>query len=611
MQVDAALTPAQGKNSARPAERTLPAALRVAPGEWIFPLGVALLLLAITTIPYVWAVQSAPANKQFMGILVNVPDHMQYFSWMRELSTANLAANKLTPEPNGAVFFNLLWWAMGRLGALLGLGFALMYQLLRWVAGVATLLLFYRMVAWFLPGPGRLERRTAFLVAVLGAGFGWVLIVLKYTLANGTLIWPLDIFVAEPNTFYSLMAFPHFIAALLYMAVFDLVLRAHITGRQSFAVAAGLMALFMGWQHAYDLLIVYGVLGIFALGLWIRDGRFPVRMAVSLVIVGVLSVWPALYSVLLTSLDPLWNEVLAQFDNADVFTPPLYRLPVLLGPAFLLALFEALRRRPWRLRRWGAGEWGSGPLGDARLFLHGWFWISFVLIYLPVDYQIHMLNGWQLPIGVLATMAVFDAILPWVRRRWGSERGAAPAAAAVPVAGSGRTAALAPAADAGQGSRDRLALWAAVLLVLVVVPTNLYLFAWRFVELGRAEAPYYLERDEVAALDWLEANVAPDDVVVASLNLGQYVPAYTGANAYLAHWAQTVDFYRKRSEVDLFYAGTADPALEAAELDRFSVDYVVFGPSEAALGPRTTPPLGFAPVWQQGSVTIAAREASE
>ncbi len=599
MRVDAVPAPAQGTEresqvAARdlPGARGLPAVLRVAPIEWLFPLLVALLLLALTTIPYIYAVQSAPANKQFMGVLVNVPDHMQYFSWMRELSTANLAANKLTPEPNAPVFFNLLWWGMGRVGALLGLGFAAMFQIFRWVAGVAALLVFYRMVAWFLPGPGRLERRTAFLVAVLGAGFGWLLVVLKYTVANGTLYWPLDVFVAEPNSFYSLMAFPHFIAALLYMAVFDLVLRAHVTGRQLYAVAAGLMALFMGWQHAYDLLIVYGVLGTFALGLWIRDRRFPARLAVSLLIVGVLSVWPALYSVLLTSLDPLWEEVLAQFDNADVFTPPLYRLPVLLGPAFLLALFEALRRRPWRLRTWGASAWGSGALGDTRLFAHGWFWISFILIYLPVDYQIHMLNGWQLPIAVLATVAVFDAILPWVRRRWGS----APAAVPASVPGSGR---------------DRWAIWAAVLLLLVVIPTNLYLFAWRFVELGRAASPYYLERDEVAALAWLDAHVAADDVVLASLDLGQYVPAYTGANAFLAHWAQTVDFYTKRDQVALFYTGGAEPAAEDAELERFSVDYIIYGPAEALLGPRTEAPSGFAPVWQQGQVTIMGREAIE
>lgn len=573
MQAETVLPARKSQPGEEMAARTLPAAVTVARGEWLFPLVTALLVLAVTTIPYLWAWLTAPADKIFMGILVNVPDHMQYFSWMRELSTAHLAANKLTPEPNAPVFFNLLWWGMGRLGRLLGLGYAPMFQIMRWVAGVLAFLAIYRMAAWFMAD--RLARRTAFLVAVFAAGFGWVLVLLKYTLTNGTLIWPLDVFVAEPNTFYSLLGFPHFVAALLYVAVFDLVLRARFNGRQRYAVAAGVVALIMGWQHAYDLLIVYGVLGAFALGVWLRDRRFPTQLALSLLIVGVISVWPAIYSVMLTSLDPLWGEVLAQFDNADVFTPPLYRLPVLLGPAFLFALYEALRRRPWRLRE-------PGRFDDARLFLHGWFWISFVLIYLPVDYQIHMLNGWQVPIAALATLALFEAILPAVRRRFESAR--------------------AP-------GRDRLALWGAAALLLVVIPTNLYLFAWRFVDLGRYQAPYYLQRDEVAALDWLDAHAAPEDVVFASLELGQYVPAHTGAFAFLAHWAQTADFFTKRDQVQAFYAGTLAPSAEQELLDRFSVDWVILGSNEAALGPRTTPPAGFASVWQQGDVQLLGREA--
>jgi hypothetical protein len=572
---------------------TLPAAVAVARGEWLFPIVTALVLLALTTIPYVWAQATAPADRVFMGILVNVPDHMQYFSWMRELSTAHLAANKLTPEPNAPVFFNLLWWGMGRLGLLLGIGYAGMFQLMRWVAGLLCLPLIYRMVAWFLPE--RHARRTAFLVAVLGAGFGWVLVLMKYTVLEGRLLWPLDVYVAEPNTFYSLMASPHFIAALLYMAVFDLALRARTTGRQRYAVLAGVVALIMGLQHAYDLLIVYGVLGAFVLGIWLRDRRLPWQPIVSVLLIGVISVWPAIYSVVLTSLDPIWKEVLAQFDNADVFTPPLYRLPVLLGPAFVLALFEAIRQRPWRLQR-------DATFDDARLFLHGWFWISFVLVYLPVDYQIHMLNGWQVPIAVLATMALLDALVPWMRRRWGkSEPPVAAPVAPVLAQGAGQ-----PAPATGR-VRDRWAIWASVALVVVVIPTNLYLYAWRFVDLGRHQAPYTLDRDEVAALDWLNANAAPEDVVFASLELGQFVPAHTGASAFLAHWAQTVDFFTKRDQVAAFYAGELAPAVEQALLDDYSVDWVIFGPGERTLGPRTAPPAGFASAWQQGDVTIYAR----
>ena len=101
--------------------------------EWWFVAGTIIFVLILTSVPYLYAYLSAPADKQFMGVLVNVPDHAQYFSWMRELTGAHLSANKLTPEPNKPVFFNLLWWGMGRIGQLLGVSYAGMFQLLRLV----------------------------------------------------------------------------------------------------------------------------------------------------------------------------------------------------------------------------------------------------------------------------------------------------------------------------------------------------------------------------------------------------------------------------------------------------------------------------------------------
>jgi uncharacterized membrane protein len=250
----------------------------------------------------------------------------------------------------------------------------------------------------------------------------------------------------------------------------------------------------------------------------------------------------------LTSLDPLWQEVLAQFANADVFTPNPLQLIVLLGPAFLLALFFLIKDKPFRLTE----------LDDKNLFIRSWFIANFLLIYIPTDYQIHMLNGWQIPIAFLATQGLFKYLLPWTgqmvsRRNW-----------------------------AWSMQTVQNSLIAA--LILIILPTNLYLWAWRFVELGRHDYPYYLHNDEIAALAWLETNAQPDDVVLSSLTIGQYVPAFTGTHAFLAHWAQTVDFYTKEDMVQAFFGPKTDPARRQEVLARYSVDYVIYGPAEQQLG---------------------------
>lgn len=519
------------------------------------------LVLLVTSLPYAYAYLTEPAGQQYMGIMVNVPDHTQYFSWMRELTDANLAANKMTPEANRPLFFNLLWWGMGRLGNLLNVGFAEMFQVLRVVSTITFLPLAYRMVAWFLKE--RWMARLAFLVLTFTSGFGWVLVVIKYLTGN-ELLFPLNVFIAEANTFYCILGYPHFIAALLYILVFDLVLRGQVKGQLRYSVWAGLFALFLGWQHAYDLAIIYGVLGAYALLLWLRDRRLPMYMVKSGLIIGLISFWPALYSVALTSLDPVWEEVLKQFANAGVFTPGLLHLPILLGVAFLLALYTVIRDNPLRLRQ----------VSDNDLFLRGWFLISFVLVYLPVDYQIHMLNGWQVPYAILAVIGLDRYVIPWLSR-----------VAKIP-------------------DREVVRRWAAAALMLMIIPTNLYLLAWRFVDLGRHDHPYYLYDDELDAMRWLDQNAQEDDVVFSSITIGQYIPAMTGTHAYLAHWAQTLDFFTKSDNVELFYGGGLTEDGAQSILQASSVDYVFVGPAERKLGAANPVMDTGEVVFQNAQVTI-------
>ena len=127
----------------------LPGDRRITTAEWRFVWIVIAIVLVVTSLPYIYAYWSAPADKHYMGIMLDVPDHAQYFSWMRELTHANFSSNKLTPEPNKAIFFNLLWWGLGRLGSLLGVGYPIVYQILRLVSGMLFLLLAYQVCAWF------------------------------------------------------------------------------------------------------------------------------------------------------------------------------------------------------------------------------------------------------------------------------------------------------------------------------------------------------------------------------------------------------------------------------------------------------------------------------
>jgi len=109
---------------------------------------------------------------------------------------------------------------------------------------------------------------------------------------------------------------------------------------------------------------------------------------------------------------------------------------------------------------------------------------------------------------------------------------------------------------------------------------NVYLLAWRFVDLGRVDHPYFLTRDEIGGLQWLATHSQPTDVVLSSLAIGQYVPSSTGNPAFLAHWAQTLDFYSKQRLVTLFFDPSPSEQERTTVLDDFNVRYVFADASE-------------------------------
>src|SRR5262249_39270169 len=155
-------------------------------------------------------------------------------------------------------------------------------------------------IYWFvgLYLPNRLQRWTSFLVISLGGGLGWILVVQKQF--TGALTNPLDLYVMEPNTLLTIMAFPHQgMAGGLLVVILGLAALAFERDSLRLAMAAGLLALALGLQHGYDLLMVYAVVGAVGLLLALRRGDWIRRFGLCLVICG-WSVPAALYLVFIT-----------------------------------------------------------------------------------------------------------------------------------------------------------------------------------------------------------------------------------------------------------------------------------------------------------------------
>ena len=271
--------------------------------------------------------------------------------------------------------------------------------------------------------------------------------------------------------------------------------------------------------------------------------------------------------------------MLSQFDNAGAWTPAPYLLPILMGIAWLLAIWSIKIRVAWKDR------------DDTHLFLLAWFVSHFILIYLPLNFQIHLLSGWQVVIGVLATIGLYTRVLPLLQ---GWFKNTPPA---------------------------RLALIATVILLLLVIPTNLYLVGQRFVDLRRAadqaeasdnptspsasDNRLFISTGEYNALTYLETQVKGDDVVFANLGLGQFVPALTGARTFVGHWAQTLKFKDKFALVQTFYNTATSDADRQSMLNTYKVTYLIYSPEESQLGKFDPSSAGYLQqVFDEGKVKV-------
>lgn len=499
----------------------------------------ALVYLA-TSLPYGYGYLRQTASERFTGIVFDVVDTAQYFAWMRAFAHAPLIANPLTPEEGAARFFNLQWWLLGVLAFDTPLGPLLTYELLRIGALVAFAALLWRFCRRVLPEPG--QAFLAFCIVMLGSGLGWLLVVLKQV--TGELHWPLAVQVAEANTWFSAMAFPHLLAASALMLAIYLGFLAHDGPHaRRWLIALVPLTLALGFSHGYDLLPTMAVPGATAALLTLRERRLSSWTLPAAVVVAAASV-PALYVLSLTRLDPTWEGVLRQYGNAGVYTPPPPLLVVLLGLPLLLAL---PRLRP--------SEWRDATV--PALFVRVWCVVGFALLYIPTDYQIKMLTGYQIPLGILAAQTVAGWRMPaWRGMPAGARR-------------------LSPA----------------LLVILAVVLTNLYLTGWRVIDLRRADYPYYLTGDDVAALEAVGDVAGEGDVVLSSPELGVFVPVYADARPYVAHWAQTLRFFERRDQARWFFAPGTGDADRATFLAEQGIAFVIAGPAEDRLAAGNGGPL--------------------
>lgn len=480
---------------------------------WAFRMALCIMVLA--SLPYIFGYGIVSPGYKFVGFTYNIDDACVYMSWMRQAADGHFfLRNLFTTEHQTGNGFNLLFFFLGTFTRITSLPLVAVFHLSRIVSGVALLMAIYAVSGLWLKDVR--SRRIALLVAGLSAGIGWILP------ADLHQNMSVDTWQPETITFLSvylspLLSFP----TLLMVGAIHFLCNFTETRKWKDAAFAGLILMLLANVHTYDIItfaIVWALYALYRLVLRPRN--------VSPVVGGLVAALIAL--------------PLAGYQLYFYYTEPVFRMR-----AAVPTLTPTMK---WYLMGYGlliplavVGMWKS--LRDRRNIELLLCWIAggFIAIYLPVSFQRKLIMGTHIPLSILATIGL--------------------------IALTDRL-------------RPRIGVTFIVLAIAFMAISNVEFIMRDADSVMRNESQTIahvplLSDNELAAMDYLRANTASNDIILATPGTSILIPGYCGRMVYCGHWGETVSFVDKLSELVRFYMREGTDHQRRAFLRKRGITYVL------------------------------------
>jgi len=496
--------------------------------RWVFAW--AILLAVITTIPYIMGFIGENENWLFSGFVYGVEDGNSYIAKMRlGASGAWLFRSPYTTQAQEGVLAFLPYILLGKLavGREMHTQFIILFHLFRIVSIPFVVYATYQFVSLFLKEI--YWRRWVTLLATVGGGVGWLLLILGEQNWLGSL--PLAWISPEWFGYLSILGQPHLILAralLLSGLTFYLKSSQNVT----YAWVAGLIFLGMGFVHSLSLVSAYFVIGLHVLVIWLRaftTQTKPIAWRWTRAAIRAL-IGPApilLYMVYRFTTDPFlrsWTE------QNKILTPHPAHIFVAYGlilPFVILGIKPMIKRRRWS---------GLLPL----------LWLAALplLAYAPHNLQRRLPEGMWVIVLTLGALGLQH--LTKDHRRWRNIGGA--------------------------------------LLIAFSIPTSLLILAGGIGVTGQPAQPVYRPLEEVRAFEQIVAIDSTIPSVISSFDTGNALPAWTDAKVVIGHGPESINLRVNAAKVEAFYANRMEPEDAIAFLRSNNINTIFFGPSERKLG---------------------------
>lgn len=506
--------------------------------EWRRVIIFASIVMLVTALPYLLGALLSTPQQIFGGLLIGLEDQYSYLAKMVQgAHGAWLFHLPYTSTPHPGIFLYTFYLLLGKLGVILGLSYAGMYQLARVVLGFVCLLVIYRFIAEFVASTA--IRFIAFVLVALAGGPGWIAFLQGQPTILNTL--PLEYILPEGFTFLMLYTLPHLLLARAVLLLGAIgVWRAGQTGSIKLALGAGVLWLLMSIIQPIYAAVVLVIAALMFLSRSIVSRRFAWTQARAGLIAGALAVPMVIYVLSVFNSDPTyrpWSQTAITSPGPELYLLT-YGLPLL----FAIGGFAYL------LRRHNAG----------LLFLVLWACATPFLVYAPTNAQRRLIESWQIPLSVLAAYGLVRFVLLPLRRIH--------------------------ARRAWHYSMQKLERALITLLIVLLMPTYIIMFFWHIGAVLTHWPPLFQTSNLVATADWLEHNASYADGVLAAYKTGTIIPARAPVRVMLGHPSETVHVDDRKAEVLRFFDANTSDDWRRELLTRLNLNYVWYGPDERALG---------------------------
>jgi hypothetical protein len=447
---------------------------------------------------------------------------------------------KFTTEPQPRNLYFPYLWCAGVLGQSLHISLPVLHQITRVLFGMALLVTSYVFIAYFVEGP--IRRRVAFLLVCFSAGFGFFFASLYHfsglKLPRLPMPWaatPCDQVHPQSITFWGIDWHTYAeLSIAMMLLVFLWMLESYRRDRAILAVYAGFFTFLLALLHPYRVATVLFVLGLHSLLILLKDKQLRRVVIKNFFVLTLFSIFGMVFPVLQMEQNPVmrgWYPTQPMNTGAIGYLLGFGLLTI--AACFVMAKIVKERM-------------------DEYYFLVIWAIGTAILFLSPLKIKMRIVEGLHITLCILTTIGLF-----WFCERKGWY---------------------------AIGRLKRPGIVFIALFLLASLPSNIMHIIVDTRTARTIEYPYFLTRDIENVFQWMDEHLSKHEAVLASREMGSFIPARAGLKTYAGHWSETFDKRRKLNEVKQFMSSDTSDRFRIELLRKNKIDYLLMSDFERKLG---------------------------